>query len=361
LRDAIGSVLEPLEQRALMSTYYISPSGNDNNSGTSTSSAWKSIGKVDSHHFNPGDSALFQGGQTFYGELKFYGAGGSSTNRVTIGSYGSGRATINSGTSTGAWSLNTTGITFNNLKFVGTPGNISGQDGIRLENDTNNTIRSGFTVTNCDISGYAEGGIIFGSDSSTMALNNISITNNNIYNNVMTGIESYSVTTESNTNVLISNNLVHDNYGNNTSTVTGSGIMLQGLNGATVQYNSAYNNGAIGGNGLSGIWCYQSNKVVFQYNSAYNNHGLHGDDGEGFDFDADTSNSIMQYNYAGNNDGSGFMLGQWWNDNNETNDIIRYNISQNNGRKDNYSGIDVWGKIENAQIYNKHGIHQPGD
>jgi hypothetical protein len=352
LRQAAMSVIEPLEQRALMSTYYISPAGSDNNNGTSPSSPWHSIGKVSSTHFNPGDSVLFQGGQTFYGSLRLTGDGGSSTDRVLISSYGSGQATINSGTSDGAWSLNSTGITFNNLTFTGTPGDISDQDGVRIENYTSNSVRSGFTVNGCNISGYAGGGIVFGSDGSNEGLNNLAITNNDIYDNVMVGIESYAVTNQTNTNITISNNLVHDNYGDGYSTVTGSGIMLQGVNGAMVEYNSAYNNGIRGGNGGVGIWCYSSNDVIFQYNESYDNYGLKTDDGDGFDFDADTSNSIMQYNYAANNTGGGFQLNQWWNDGKETNDIIRYNISQDNGRKNNYSDIDVWGQVLNSQIYN---------
>jgi regulation of enolase protein 1 (concanavalin A-like superfamily) len=351
VNNAVNAVIESLEQRALMSTYYVSTSGSDSNNGTSTSSPWKSIAKVSSTHLNPGDSVLFQGGKTFSGSLSLYNDGGSSTDRVTISSYGSGDATISSGTANGAWSLNSTGITFDNLIFVGTLGNTFSQDGIRIENYSANTVRSGFTVENCTISGYAHGGVDFGSDASSEGLNDLTINNNNIYNNEEVGIESWSITTQSNTNITISNNLVHNNYGDGHSTVTGSGIMLQGLNGAMVEYNSAYDNGLKGGNGGVGIWCYSSNDVTFQYNTSVGNFGS-SIDGDGFDFDADTSNSVMQYNYAADNTGGGFMLSQWMNDSDFTNDIIRYNISQNNGRAHNYSGINIWGKVLNAQIYN---------
>jgi hypothetical protein len=354
------SFCEPLEDRTLMSTYYVSPSGSDSNSGTSVSAPWKSTGKVSGTHLNPGDHVLFQGGQTFYGSLTLYNDGGSSSNPIVIGSYGSGQATINSGKATGAWSLNTTGITFDNLNFVGSPGNILSQDGIRLENDTGNTVRSGFTVEDCNISGYAEAGIVFGSDSSSEGLNDVTITNNNVYNNEENGIESYSVTTESNTNVYIAYNSVHNNYGDGKSLVTGNGITLQGLNGATVQYNAAYDNGLTGGSGNVGIWCYLSNDVLFQFNQSYGNVTRTGTDGDGFDFDNDTSNSIMQYNFSANNDGSGFMFSQWASDNRFTGNIIRYNISQNNGRRNNYSGIDVWGQVKNCQIYNNTVYITPG-
>jgi hypothetical protein len=359
IHNAVHAVFESLEERALMSTYYVSTSGNDANRGTSPYAPWRSIAKVNSTHFNPGDSLLFQGGQTFYGSLTFYNDGGSANNRFTISSYGSGKPTINSGSNRALYILDGSGITINNLNVVGTPGNTATQDGIRIENYSSNTVESGFTVENSNISGFGLGGIVFGSDRSNEGLNNILLTGNDVYNNVMSGIQSYTVNSESNTNITISHNQVHNNYGDGKSAVTGSGIMLQGLNNATIEYNSAYDNGAIGGSGAVGIWCYYSNDVNCEYNESYNNLTKSGDDGDAFDFDADTSNSIMQYNLAYGNDGGGFQLNQWHNDNLETGDIIRYNISQDNGRLNNYSGIDVWGKVLNAQIYNNTVYNEP--
>jgi hypothetical protein len=347
-----SAIFEPLEGRTLMSTtFYVSPTGSDNNSGTSESSPWKTTGKVSSYHFTPGEQVLFEGGKSFSGSLKFFGDGGSSSDPVVVGSYGSGKATLDSGTGIGLWALNTTGLTIKDLNFVGTPGSTATQDGIRIENYTGGGVRSGFTVTGCSVSGYAEHGIDFGSDAANEGLNDVSITDNNVFDNIEAGIQSWSVTTESNTNVLIASNLVHNNYGDGTNPhSTGNGICLQGLNGATIEYNSAYDNGQHG-YGV-GIWCYISNDVLMQYNQSYDNYTINGEDGDGFDFDYDTSNSIMQYNLAYNNDGGGFMLDQFENDNVETGDVIRYNIAQDNGRKNNYGNIEVWGKVLNAQIYN---------
>src|SRR6516162_6189131 len=98
--------IEPLEPRTLMSaTYYVSPTGDDGHSGTSTTSAWKTIARVNSAGLQPGDHVLFQGGMTFYGSIKLKN-GGSSSSPIIVSSYGSGRATINSGKSDGAYLLN---------------------------------------------------------------------------------------------------------------------------------------------------------------------------------------------------------------------------------------------------------------
>ncbi|MGH7215334.1 MAG: beta-glucosidase, partial [Tepidisphaeraceae bacterium] len=65
-------LLDPLEPRVLMAyMYYISPLGNDANSGTSTGSAFRSVARVNQLDLNAGDRVLFQGGQTFSGELDF--------------------------------------------------------------------------------------------------------------------------------------------------------------------------------------------------------------------------------------------------------------------------------------------------
>src|SRR5690349_15494246 len=61
--------MEALEGRQLLSTYYVSNSGSDSASGTSSGSAWKSIDRVNSATLKAGDKVLFQGGQTFSGGL----------------------------------------------------------------------------------------------------------------------------------------------------------------------------------------------------------------------------------------------------------------------------------------------------
>jgi hypothetical protein len=74
-----------------MATYYISPSGNDSNNGTSTTTPWKTIGKVNTMwgSIKAGDQILFQKDQIFRGSLSVSKSGTSSA-PITIGSYGTG-------------------------------------------------------------------------------------------------------------------------------------------------------------------------------------------------------------------------------------------------------------------------------
>lgn len=85
-------------------TYYVSNSGNDANSGTSPSSPWRTINKVNSFkRFSPGDNILFNRGNTFYGGIIISNSG-SSGNPITYGAYGSGAKPIITGfTSVTSW------------------------------------------------------------------------------------------------------------------------------------------------------------------------------------------------------------------------------------------------------------------
>src|SRR3954469_23510033 len=119
LSSRAGScIVEPLESRQFLSTYYVSATGKDTASGTSQNAAWKSITRVNQQKVKPGDKVLFQGGKTFNGSLYIPSTeGGTATQQVLFSSYGSGRATINSGTRVGFDIAQTAGIGITNLNF----------------------------------------------------------------------------------------------------------------------------------------------------------------------------------------------------------------------------------------------------
>ena len=76
-------------------TYYVSPTGNNANSGTSINDPWQTITKINSTDFI-GDTILFLGGSTFTGNITFSSSdNGTAANPIVIGSYGTGKAVIN--------------------------------------------------------------------------------------------------------------------------------------------------------------------------------------------------------------------------------------------------------------------------
>lgn len=75
--------------------YYVSSSeGNDANSGLSSTAPWKSLSKISSASFDPGDSILLKRGDTWSGETLYLNGNGSSSDWIKLSAYGSGERPI---------------------------------------------------------------------------------------------------------------------------------------------------------------------------------------------------------------------------------------------------------------------------
>lgn len=83
---------------AQAAVYYISPSGNDSNNGTSQTTPWKTIARVQQLRYTaqPGDQFLFQRGGNFPGQLSWTSSG-TSASRIVFGAYGTGAAPVING------------------------------------------------------------------------------------------------------------------------------------------------------------------------------------------------------------------------------------------------------------------------
>ena len=73
--ESIKAKAAAFARAASGTTYYVDPDGNDDNSGTSPTSAWKTLAKVDSTTFRPGDQILFKSGGSWIGTLQPKGSG----------------------------------------------------------------------------------------------------------------------------------------------------------------------------------------------------------------------------------------------------------------------------------------------
>ena len=96
-------------------TYYVSPTGNDNNSGTSPSAAWKTVNRVNHASLAPGDGVLFQAGASFSDAVLMPPSSGTQSKPIVFGSYGTGQAVITQG----AWFVQND-LAFENLGFGST-------------------------------------------------------------------------------------------------------------------------------------------------------------------------------------------------------------------------------------------------
>ncbi|NTU64452.1 MAG: hypothetical protein HGB05_13900, partial [Chloroflexi bacterium] len=76
--------------RAANTTYYVSTSGNDANTGLTTGTPFQTIAKVNSLNLQPGDNVLFKCGDVWRGEMLMVYESGASGNPITFGSYPDG-------------------------------------------------------------------------------------------------------------------------------------------------------------------------------------------------------------------------------------------------------------------------------
>jgi hypothetical protein len=141
---------------------------------------------------------------------------------------------------------------------------------------------------------------------------------------------------------------------------------------ALIEYCEAANNGwdmPRDGNGPVGIWGWNCDRLTIQHCISHDNKSP-GADGGGFDFDGGVTSSVMQYNLSYNNMGTGYLLCQYPGAPPWKNNIVRYNISVNDGKKNFQSGIGLWlgdSGIADAQIYNNtiinpfHAVSTLGD
>lgn len=334
--------------------YYLSPSGDDTNTGTSFDQAWKSISRANLHSFQPADQLYLESGQHFAGELTFEADDqGSPSQPITITTTGPDRAIIDATNTNGITIYNSAGFTISNLSIQGS--DITQKSGLLVYADTNNSTYDHISIANCEISGFSRG-IEIGSWNQSTGFINVTVENNHLYDNGNSGISSFAEIPYTHQNITVIGNDIHDIVGISTTTTGGSGngIVLGDVTNALIENNKVYNNGSQG-NGNVGIWVYNTNQAIIQYNQSHHNKTFGGVDGGGFGLDGGTTNSIMQYNYSHDNEGAGYGLFQYTNAPHWQNNIIRYNISENDGLKNGYGSISLWtdgGLLENAVIHN---------
>lgn len=355
--------------------YFISPSGNDNNNGLSSSTPWKTIAKVNASTFSPGDLVLFEGGQTFIGKLYIASSGSSGLN-IKFASYGTGKAIINGAGSTAVYIYNASYVSIDSLVVTGNWNATaqSGNDsyGILFYNDLPGGVKLGeVSVNRCEVKGFAKSGISFLSwpgDGSQSGYTKLTAIGNNVHDNGAAGISTLGPSAPAGStayafpNVYVAYNRVYNNLGvkAHTSGHSGDGILINNASGGKIEYNVAYNNGWYSmapSGGPAAIWCYDSKNLIFQYNEAHHNGtGTGTPDGDGFDLDGGAVNCTMQYNYSHDNYGTGFLLWEYGNTRiKNSGNILRYNISQNDNTNNNnsvYGGISVGPNCNNNLFYN---------
>jgi hypothetical protein len=332
-------------------SFYVTSSGNDAHNG-SLANPWKTVAAANSFDFEPGDVLFFAGGQTF-GQLQLR----KEDQGLAIKSY-NGVATLGA-----LYAYNVGDITIDNLNFVGA-GTVNKLDGIKFYMDStafgdlNNII-----IKNTSVSNFGGNGILIGAWATNNGFNNVQILNCKLFGNYVDGFASYGNRDQySHTQLYIADSKAYNNFGRTdiTSTMTGSGFVVGGFDGGTIEYCEAYGNGKNNrstAGGPQGFWCYNSKSIVFQYSVSHHNQAGKYFDGGGFDIDGGSQNCMIQYCYSYSNEGAGYAFFEHGSTTQFSNNTIRYNISENDGRKNAHGGITMWAKdtlnrVKNSSVYN---------
>ncbi|HZW38684.1 MAG TPA: right-handed parallel beta-helix repeat-containing protein [Ignavibacteriaceae bacterium] len=160
---------------AFAATYYVdSQSGNDSNNGTSTSTAWKSISKVNAMNFVAGDKILFKRGLTFIGSINVKNSGTSSA-PITFSNYGTGNLPVidvNNAASKGFSVINKNFYIIIDGFDVKNYNNVESGGGVRITYGTN------ITVQNCKFMVTGRAGVFVEGSKNVVVKNNYITTPN---------------------------------------------------------------------------------------------------------------------------------------------------------------------------------------
>jgi hypothetical protein len=283
---------------------------------------------------------------------------GTAQSPVIIGSYGAGRATIDARDGIGLWAFNVGGLSVQNLIFTGSWDAYKGSGanagvGIDFVNTlASNTKLSFIRVDNVETKKFRWAGIRVGGWNGKSGFRDVRITNSIAHENGDAGILirgefSRTSTAYANENVYIAGVKAYENNGiPNKGGNSGSGIQLTDTLGGTIERCVAHHNGDLNNyteGGPVGIWAFDASKTTIWYNESYANKTGSGKDGAGFDLDGGVTNSTLEYNYSHDNDGPGFLLCQFTGARTWGKNSVRYNISQNDARRNVYGAVTFTG------------------
>ncbi len=394
-------------------TYYVdATAGSDNNSGISESSAWKTLGKVNSTVFQPGDRILLKSGESWEGQLWPKGSG-SAGSPIVIDRYGTGdkpkiggNGLVNDAVrlfNQEYWEIRNLDIS-NAKPATSTPGeNLGDYRGIHISGDNSRQL-SYFRISGVDvhdvtgeinwISGTQPdppepgirfktgwdgskktGGIVFDTTvpdifnppNQATVINDVVVEKSTIRNTSFAGItfKQYTGDGKNENGETIATatgwgtraNASDPKFTPHTNIVIRDNFITQegtayGCNG---MYLTNIRGGLVERNvvyraGTSGIETYYADDIVIQHNEVYETQQKAGGaDSNGIDPDKGTTKILIQYNYVHDN-GDGILICQF----SFGNTVIRYNVIKSNTRYPIYLHSDAAAVAEvyNNTIYN---------
>lgn len=349
--------------------YYVAAeSGADSEDGRSPERAWKTLQRASAREYVPGDQLLLKRGSVFYGGLTLRGRG-SVAAPIVLAAYGQGPRPIIHGLENHAigavsaidqWRISGLELTSTNHKNPNR--HIKGGTcGIHVSQaDACESLH----IVNCLIHDTSGPGIFLKAEGPPHAVYFDTVIEDCTVHHGSCGIQfdadgGAGDRTAYFERFRIARCQVHD--------IGGDGIVPFCSNNGVVEHCRAWRTGL----GVSpdptvdhspvGIWVCFARKVVIQHCESFQNQtGGRNKDGGGFDIDGGCTDCTLQYNYAHDNDGAGFLFCTW---NPERfpceGNIGRFNVSVNDGLANGYGGIEFW-QASNFRVHNNTVITRRG-
>ncbi|PYI56616.1 right-handed parallel beta-helix repeat-containing protein [Paenibacillus flagellatus] len=304
-------------------TYYVSASaGDDANAGTSEQAPWKTLAKVSSVPFQPGDVILLKGGDVWTGESLNVRGSGTASEPIVLSSYGTGRPKI-SHYGTALLLENVSGWTVR---------------GLELEVRSNATLTGGGGIAAALMVAFSGGG----------PYSDITIQDNLIYGEgidrstegiYVTALHPGNLNEEVARNLTIADNTIRDLgwravytggwdtdggkgmtstalfhnvriLRNTVSNIGNQGMILSNANHSAIKWNVVHHAGQYAGSGVTwgpgGIWPIYGSHIEIKFNEVYamSDSGI-GYDAAGINIDCSSEFVVVRYNYSHDNKGPG--------------------------------------------------------
>lgn len=313
-------LLSFLAVTAYCANYYIhSTNGNDNNSGASTSLAWKSLAKANAQTFQPGDSIFLASGEVWFENFNPKGSGALGRS-IVVTSYGEGRKPLLVGVNAvgrGVVSLrNQSYWEISNLEIVNNGTNYADRRGVEILGVNGGLLQRIYLknlhihhvkgILGNELNAKRTAGIYFGvSDDSAVKtrFNDVLIENCTIHDIVNQGIafsnDKFSGSMYPGegtwidrqfTNFTVRNNVIYN--------ISKNAMIIRMTDGGVVEHNVTFNT-ALNGTGNS-IFSRNALRTVFQYNEGFLNKS-HDHDGSFYDPDLNSPETIWRHSYSHDN------------------------------------------------------------
>jgi len=354
-------------------TYFLDcDSGQDSSPGTSVTSAWASLEKVNQTTFQPGDSILIKRGTRCSGALWPKGSGKPGS-PIQLGAYGRGPLPVvlnPSGSEPTLKLFNQEHWHLSQLELVG-----GAPYGLYIGGDRG--VLRHFRLTDLvvhGVTGKPENkrtglvAILAGSPEQTfedVTLDGVTAYDTTQWAGIVLdgghpplprGADGKTPPTLKAKGVTVRNCLVHD--------VAGDGIVLFRVIDGLLEGNVAWATGMLhdqdpqGPKNPNSIWVWRCENCTVQYNEGFFSES-EGVDGGVYDIDWGSHGNVIQYNYG--HDSQGYCLSVFGAGGGiTTNSVVRYNVCANNGRSPRLARrqgdlyISTWagGSLDGVQVYN---------